>query len=139
MAAKDEKTRIRHAIDEVFNKGNMIALDDIMATDIVYHQPPRPDLKGLEAYKQFFTDLRKAFPNMQYTIDDLIIDGDTSAARYTLRGTHTGQWMGIPPTGKRVTWTGLWMTRTANGMGVEQWVYSDTLGLMQQLGIAPPK
>jgi predicted ester cyclase len=139
MAPEDEKTKVRHAIDEVFNKGNMNALDEIAAPGIVYHQPPRPDLKGLDAYKQFFTDLRKAFPDMQYTIEELIIEGDTSAARYTVRGTHTGQWMSIPPTGKRVAWTGLWMTRTVNGMGVEQWVYSDVVGLMQQLGVAQPK
>ena len=66
MASEDEKGRVRHAIDEVFNKGNTNALDDIMASDIVYHQPPGPDLKGLEAYRQFFTDLRKAFPDFHY-------------------------------------------------------------------------
>ena len=90
----------------------MNALDAIVAPDIVYHIPPRPDVKGLAAYKQYMADPRKALSGFQFTIHELIAEGNTDAGRWTKQGTHTGQLPGspIPPTGKQVTMTGLYMT-----------------------------
>jgi predicted ester cyclase len=140
MTSEEWKARVRHAIDEIA-KGNVDALDEFTAPDFVLHQPPGPDLKGLEAYKQLFRDQLKAYSDFQFTFDEFIREGELDAMRFTIRGTHTGQIpnMPIPPTGKRVTITGLMMGRTANGKAVEGWNYMDTLGLMQQLGVAPSK
>jgi len=141
MTSEDEKTKARRVINEVFNKGNVNALDEIVAPDIVYHVPPGPDIEGLAAYKQHMSDLRKALSGFQFELHELIVDGDIDAGRWTIRGTHTGQLPGppIPPTGKQVTMTGLYMTRVVNGKGVEQWNYVDNLGFLQQLGVVPPK
>ena len=139
MAPEDQKTRIGRVLEEAFNKGNVNVFDEVMASDIVYHIPPRPDVKGLAAYKQYMADLRKALSGFQFTIHELIVDGDIDAGRWTIRGTHTGQLPGtpVPPTGKQVTMTGLYMSRTVNDRVVEQWNYTDLVGLMQQLGVAP--
>lgn len=140
MTPEDQKAKVRSVVDEAYNKGNVNALDEIVATDVVFHRPPGPDVKGLDAYKRMVVDLLKAFSDIQFTIDEFIMEGDTDAMRYTFCGTHTGQLptLSIPPTGKKVTITGLVMVRTVNGKAVEEWDYADMLGLMQQLGIAPP-
>ncbi len=140
MSKEEQKAKVRRAIDEAFNKGNLNAMDEVVASNVVFHQPPMPDVKGLEAYKGILATLRKAFSGFQFTIDEFIGEGDTDAIRYTIRGTHTGQLpnMPIPPTGKKVTVTGMVMVRTVAGKSVEEWDYVDMLGLMQQLGVAPP-
>ena len=120
MASEDEKTRVLRIIEEAFNKGNMSALDEIVSPDIVYHVPPRPDVKGLQAYKEYLADLRRALTGFRFTIHELITEGNTDAGRWTIQGTHTGQLPGspVPPTGKQVTMTGLYMTHVVNGKGV---------------------
>jgi len=140
MSPEDQKAKVRRITDEAFNKGNMNAFDEVMAPDIVYHIPPRPDIKGAQAYKQYMGDLRKALSGFQFTIHELITDGDMDAGRWTIRGTHTGQLPGspVPPTGKQVTMTGLYLSRSVNGRLVEQWNYVDLVGFMEQLGAAPP-
>jgi predicted ester cyclase len=140
MAPEDHKTKVHRVWDEVWNKGNVNALDEIADPDIVCHQPPGPDINGLAAYKQHMAGLRRAFSSFEFTFHEHIIEGDTDAVRYTMRGVHTGQLpdMPIPPTGKQVTMTGLSMVRMENGKAVEQWNYSDVVGFMQQLGVAPP-
>jgi steroid delta-isomerase-like uncharacterized protein len=140
MAPEDHKAKVRQAFDEAFIKGNVNAIDEIAAPDIVFHRPPEPDVKGLAAYKQMIVDMRKSFSDIQFTFDDFIIEGETAAARWTVRCTHTGQMpsMPIPPTGKRVTMTGLTLVHMVNGKAKEEWEYVDMLGFMQQLGVAPP-
>ena len=78
-----------------------------------------------------------AFPDLHFTIEDLIAEGGTVVVRFTTRGTHQGTLMGIPPTGKQVSGTGMFIDRIVNGKGVEQWFNSDILGLLQQLGVLP--
>lgn len=141
MASEDLKTTTKRAWDEAFHKGNVNALDEIVAPDMVHHQPPGPDLKGLAAYKQMVADMRKAFSDIKLTFDEIIVEGEVSAARWTFQGTHTGQMADmppIPPTGKRVTMTGIGLIHTVNGKVVEMWQYPDMLGFMQQLGVVPP-
>ena len=139
MATDDEKTKRLRTIEEVFNKGNVDALDGITAPDIVYHVPPRPDVKGREAYKQYMADMMKAFSGFSFALHQYIFEGDADAGRWTIQGALTGQMPGspIPPTGKQVTMTGILMTRLINGKAVEQWNYVDFLGFMQQLGVKP--
>ena len=78
-----------------------------------------------------------AFPDLQFTIEDMIAEGDTVVVRYTTRGTHQGNLWGIPPTGKQVSGTGMFIDRPVNGKAVEQWINGDDLGLLQQLGVIP--
>jgi steroid delta-isomerase-like uncharacterized protein len=139
MTPEEMRAKVLRACDEAYNKGNFDALDEINAADVVWHNPPGPDIEGLEAYKQMMKGLRNALSGFQFTIDQHIAEGDTGAIRWTIRGTHTGQLLNlpVPPTGKQVTMNGVLMTRLVNDKAVEHWNYSDMLGFMQQLGVAP--
>lgn len=90
---------------------------------------------GREGFKQFVLMYRSAFPDMHITIEDQIAEGDKVVSRWTARGTHQGELMGIPPTGKQATVTGINIERFANGKFVEEWSNFDALGLLQQLGV----
>lgn len=109
----------------------MAVFDEILNPDVVFHTASTT-IQGLEAYKQFLLMLYTAFPDEQFTIEDIIAEGDTVVVRYTTRGTHLGNFMGIPPTGKQVSGTGIFIDRLVNGKAVEQWGNTDTLGLLQQ-------
>jgi predicted ester cyclase len=139
MTPEEHKTKVRQAWDEAW-KGNVDALDEITAPDILDHQPPLPDTRGLAAYKQTITEMRKTFSDIQFRFDEIIVEGDSEVARWALQGTHTGQMQNMPPappTGKRVTITGIGFAHQKNGKTVEIWQYIDMLGLFQQLGMVP--
>lgn len=124
-------------IYEVGNKGNLDVVDEIFATDYVSHNPTGPDITGPEEYKQFISGLRTAFPDLRFTTDDRFTKGDKLVVRWTARGTHKMEFMGIPPTGKQVTVTGIVIHRFVGGKIQETWEKSDALGLLQQLGVVP--
>ena len=134
----DEKARIRRFYDEVWNQGNLAAVDELTAPDFVEHNPQPgipPDREGL---KQLVTVYRTAFPDTQFTVEDLIVEGDKAVVRWTARGTHQQELMGIPPTGKQATVTGIDIYGIKNGMTAEHWGNFDQLGMLQQLGVIPP-
>ena len=89
------------------------------------------------AANQYYATYRAAFPDTHLTIEDQIAEGDKVVTRWTATGTNQGTLMGIPPSGKRVTITGISITRIANGKAVEDWVNFDTLGMLQQIGAIP--
>jgi predicted ester cyclase len=97
------------------------------------HQQYRP-----EGLKQFISLFRAGFPDLHFTIEDMIAAGDTVVVRQTYRGTHKGELMGISPTGKQVTITSIDIGRFTGGKLVEHWGATDSLGLLQQLGVVPP-
>jgi predicted ester cyclase len=132
------KVDIRKIVNEL-NKGNFDVMDDYYSQDFVSHQPPFPDIRGLKAYKRYHANMRVAIPDLQMTIDELIVDGNIGTMRYTDRGTNTGQskTFPFPPTGKKVSWSGLIMSRSEKGKMVEVCNFADNLGLLQQLGIIP--
>lgn len=136
------KNMAHRDIEEAWNKGNFDVLDDFYVTDFVYHIPPYPDIKGLEGYKKYISSIRSSYPDVQITIDEIIVEGDIGAFRWTYQGTQTGEspTLGIPPTGKQVTFTGCAVFHSVDGKFVETWNYADWVGLMQQLGfkIVPP-
>jgi len=136
--SKENKTIMRRALKEVVNKGNLDLIDELVSPDFVDHTPFPGLPPGREGIRQTIGMLREAFPDLQITIEDLIAEGDKVVSRQTLRGTHQGEFMGIPPTGKQVTWTGILIFRIADGKIVDQWIEQDQLGLMQQLGLVPP-
>jgi len=94
-------------------------------------------LRGRDEFKQLLSLYITAFPDARFTVEDQIAEGDRVASRYTFRGTHQGELMGIAPTGKQVTVTGMIINRIVNGKSEEGWLNFDALGMLQQLGAAP--
>jgi len=138
MLTKDLKALVRRLYEEC-NKGKAAAIaviDELYATDIVQHGTGE-DTRGIKNYKQSFSEGYNAFPDPHYTIDDMIAEGDKVAVRFTMTGTHKGEFMGRPPTNKKVTVWGIFIHRIVGGKVVEEWARYDTLGFMQQLGVIP--
>ena len=138
MSTEENKALVRRVYEEAINRGNMAVVDELNSPNYVAHDPgfPQP-VRGPEGLKQYFMVFRSAFPDVHITIEDMIAEGDTIAVRQTSRGTHQGDLMGMPPTGKQVTVTGIAIHKIANGKFVESWINADNLGLLQQLGVIP--
>jgi steroid delta-isomerase-like uncharacterized protein len=121
--------------DKAWNKGDLDLIDELFAADYVGHDAPRPEpVRGPEGMKDFLRMYHAAFSDAEITLDDVIISGDRAVTRWTGRGTHDGDLMGIPPTGKPVVFTGIRIFRVAGGKIAEGWVVWDTFGLMKQIG-----
>jgi steroid delta-isomerase-like uncharacterized protein len=139
MSTEQNKAMDRRVYEEVWNGGNLAVIDELVAANYVDHdQEPPGALEGVEGLKQSVTMYRTAFPDVHFTVEDQIAEGDRVVTRWTARGTHQGAFMGIPPTGKQAMVTGISITRVASGKVVEGWTNFDALGLLQQLGAVPP-
>jgi len=136
--SEENKAIVRRIFRDFLNAGNLEAANDLFAPDFVNHSPGRRTTPDREGLKQFIAYLHAAFPDVSWTIDDLVADGDRVAIRMTLRGTHTGDLFGIPPTGKRIDMAAMTILRFAGGKAVERWNVSDDLLLLQQIGVIPP-
>ncbi len=129
---------VRRAVEEVWNRGNYAIVEELVASDIIVHSStPGDEIHGPAGIKQFYATLHAAFPNIHFTIEDQIAEGDRVVTRWSARATHTGEYQGILPTGKQFRLTGIDIDRFANGKVVECWPIADELGLLQQLGIVP--
>jgi len=135
--SEENKALVRRFVEEAVNKGNLTILDELVASDYVYHGPNGPQFRGPEGYKQLVTMYRTAFPDLRMTTEDMVAEGDKVVTRFSAQGTHRGELMGIAPTGKPVAVTGIFILRFANRKFVEEWENFDTLGMMQQLGVIP--
>lgn len=120
---------------EVLNTGNFALLDELLTTDFVDHTPQPGVPPTREGLKQSLIALRTAFPDVRYTIEGSIACGDEMVHRVSATGTMTGEFIGIPGTGRRATWTEIHMVRGANGRLTEHWAVVDQLGMLVQLGI----
>jgi hypothetical protein len=140
MSTEDRKANTRRFFSE-FSKGKaaaMAAMDWYYATDIVYHGTGGEEIRGLKNFKQFMGEMCDAFPDGHFTVDDMVIEGDRGAARYTVTGTHKGAYKGIPPTNKKVTMSIIGIVRrNSAGKIVEQWQTYDTMDVMKQMGLIP--
>ena len=136
-AAKSNIRAVRRFWDG-FNAHDLGVWDEVCAPTFVNHDPglPTPDA-DLLTIKQTIGGMLAAFPDMQSSEEDLIADGETVVVRRTMRGTHQGEFMGIPPTGGAVTFSGIWLAHLNDGRLHEQWVSFDALGLLRQLGAIP--
>ncbi|MCI0391732.1 MAG: ester cyclase [Acidobacteria bacterium] len=138
MSTEENKTVVRRLIEEFWNQGQLSVADELYSTDAVHRDPVTPDLgSGPESIKQLRTLYGTSFPDQQFTVDDLVAEGDKVVLRWTVRGTHQGELMGIAPTGQQVTVTGITIYRLANGKIAEEVTSWDAFGLMQQLGAIP--
>jgi steroid delta-isomerase-like uncharacterized protein len=122
--------------EEVANKGNLDLIEEICAPDYVCHEVDQ-DIRGPEGVRQFISMLRAAFPDLHVTVEDVIAEGEKIVQRWTGRGTHQGELMGIPPTGNRVSVAGITISRFKDGKVSEEWEVYDMMGMMQQLGVIP--
>jgi steroid delta-isomerase-like uncharacterized protein len=137
MSTEENKVHVRRLYDEVFNQKNLAAIDDYFAPNVIDHSLPPGAPGGIEGVRFTISMFLAAFPDLQLTVEDLIAEGDRVVARWTLRGTHQGASLGMPPTGKQVTMPGISIVRFDGGKSAEQWVVHDQLGMLQQLGLAP--
>ena len=132
--SEQNKARIRRVIEEAYSRGDLSVVDEVAASDMVIHASTQ-DIRGREGAKQFVTMFRTAFPDLHFTIEDQIAEGDMVVTRWTARGTHRGDFQGVPATGREIRLTGTDIDRMTNGKVVECWAHVDELGLMQQLGV----
>lgn len=133
MSSEENKALERRLVEEVWNKHNPDAADEFVAPDVLENNP-LPGLRhGRDGYKQALGMAFAAFPDVVLTIEDLIAEGDKVVERWTIRGTHRGDFMGIPATNKQVTVSGIDIYRYAGGKRVETWSQYDSLGMMHQL------
>ena len=124
--------------EEIWNKGNLAAIDKLFAADFVGHYPGFPN-PNKESYKQWAEYEFSVFSGISCTIEDMVAEGDRVVIRWTWRGTHDGgEYMGISPTGKHVTMSGTSILRIENGKIAEEWGNSDELGKLRQLGVVLP-
>lgn len=132
---ENNKFLVRRFIDEVYNKGNLAVVDELLGSD--FHLPDElpPGPPGREPYKKHVVAWRAAFPDLHVAIEDMVAEGDKVVYRWNLQGTHRSEFMGVPPTGRELVASGIVIFRVANGRIVEAWQNYDSLRLFQQLGL----
>ena len=136
--SEENKAAFRRIPEELFNSGNLDLADELFSSDYIEHAPVPPGWpSGLEGFKMFVAMLHTAFPDLHYTVENVLAEGELAAGHVTVRGTHQGEFLGIAPTGREVTWSETHVGRFENGKLVEYWGNSDDLGIMQQLGAVP--
>ena len=138
MSAEDNKALVRRYCEEAWNKHNPAVVDQIYATDFVDRSPDIPGIPHTrDGLKQFMGVYLRAFPDANITVEDQLVEGDRVVTRWTGRGTQTGEFMDMPPSGKRVAVPGIQIDRFSGGKIVEEWTLFDQLGMLQQLGAIP--
>jgi steroid delta-isomerase-like uncharacterized protein len=137
LASEQNKKIVRRVFEEPWT-GNLAVVDEFVARDYIGRDPANPEpVRGPEGVKEFISTYRAAFPDAQITVEQQLAEGDLVATRWRGRGTHEGELMGIEPTGKQVTVSGLTISRLEAGKIVEEFQNWDTFGMMQQLGAIP--
>jgi steroid delta-isomerase-like uncharacterized protein len=133
---KENLENIYRRIIEAIGRGDADALDELMAPDIVDHNPVPDQAPGVEGFKQWMAYARSSFPDLSGTVEDIIGEGDRVATRVTWRATHRGEFLGIPPTGRTVSFAAFHIVRFSGGRAAEWWGTADLLSVIQQLGAA---
>ena len=135
MTTEQNKATVHRFYEEVWNKGNVDFSYEVFADDYVRHDlRPTKALPGPEGQRKIAADFRAAFPDLEWTVDLILGEGDLVVGRWTARGTNTGPWGSVEPTGKTARFSGVNIFRFANGKVVEIWNHRDDLGLREQLG-----
>jgi len=134
----ESKDLARRFYDEVFNAGELDRVDELLTPDFVDHEegpPGMPD--GIEGVKAFVAMYREAFPDLRATVEEMVEEGDKIAVRTTFTGTHDGDFMGIPASGRTISIQAMDVVRVVDGRAAEHWGVTDVMGLMQQIGAIP--
>jgi predicted ester cyclase len=132
-SSEDNKAAVRACFENA-SLGNFDALDEIVAPDYVVHPE---EAHGVDGLKEMVEGYRNALSGLRVTIDQQFSEGDYVATRFTISGTHEGDLMGTPPTGKNVAFTGVAISRCEGGRIVEEWELTDAVGLLGQIGALP--
>jgi steroid delta-isomerase-like uncharacterized protein len=136
VSADDNKAIVVRWI-EAYNDRDEQAEADVRTSDYVAHAPGLPGPLDSDGWTQFIATFSGAFPDIRLTVEDMIAEGDMVATRVSFKGTHTGEFQGIPPTNKQVTFSEITFDRIVDGKVAEHWLELDQLGLLRQLGVAP--
>jgi steroid delta-isomerase-like uncharacterized protein len=137
MSTEESKATMRRYFS-VFEQGNIDLLERLLAPDYVNHSPATPDLPtGPEGVKGVVAMFRSGMPDLRVIVEDMIAEGDKVATRYTLEGTHEGELFGVPPTGQRLSIKSISVERVLDGKIRDHWRITDSLDMMQQLGVIP--
>jgi steroid delta-isomerase-like uncharacterized protein len=137
MSTLDKATVLR-LMDAIWNERKLEVLDEMIASDYVRHDPAFPgEVRGPEGFKQYVLAMCTPFPDARVSIEDVIAEGDRVAIRWIFQGKHSGEFMGIPATGKELTVTGISIIRIRDDKIAEGWDGYDALGMLRQLGAAP--
>lgn len=134
MSVEENKKAFYRAFEEIWNQGDYSVIPEVISPDYTNNYGH----KGLDEFEQLVKGSRTTFPDLHYSVDEIIGEGDTLAARLTLTGTFLGKYGDIEPTGNSVNLTSAFICRFANGKCTETTVFSDSAVLYQQLGISPP-
>jgi len=139
---KRNKAVVRRLVDEMLNTGDLTVAEELWARDYAFHPGDGSEAMDRDTHKIDFRDLRTNFPDVHFTVESMVAEGDLVATRLTIRGTHRGPLpapMGpVAPTEKELEWTAMTMHRVRDGKVVEGWINYDALGMLQQVGVLPP-
>ncbi|MBB3674653.1 ester cyclase [Modestobacter versicolor] len=138
MSTEGNKAVVRRWIEEFKTGGDEAVADAVRSPRFVNHSAPPGAPSGPEAGKAAFRAMRAAFPDLHVTIEDMVAEGDQVVTRQTFAGTHRGEWMGVPATGRAVTWAVIDVVRLEDGLLVDHWAVADMLGLRAQLTAEGP-
>lgn len=133
MSVEHNKMIVRRQFEELINNRNLAVLDTDMAEDFVDHEAPPTQPVGPDGVKKWIVRLYQDVPDLHVTIEDIVAEGDRVVVRNTWRGTHSGPFMGMAPTGKRFELKGMVLWRLTEGRLIERWATLDHWGLRQQL------
>lgn len=131
------KALARRLIEDFWGKGNFDVADEIMGLNYVNYNPPPGIPVDRDGYKEWGAMFRSGFPDQQAVAEEIIAEGDRVVTRWSTSGTHQGEFMGIPATGKRINVSGITIVRVVDGLIIEDWTEMDAMGMMQQLGVIP--
>ena len=138
MSTEGNKAIIRRFLEGIFSQGNPDVVDELAAPNFVVHDPSsEAEEVDAQGVKESIAWSHSAFPDLRVTIEDQVGEGDKVATRWTVRGTHQGEMMGVAPTGNQVTFTGTQTDYILGGKIVESWSNWDTLGMLQQISAVP--
>lgn len=135
IGTTDNETVVRRDIEEVWSSdGDLDAIDDLVSEEFVYYTPMM-DIHGREEYREMAEEVRKMFSDFELEVEDVVAADDEVAVRYTMRGTNTGEMMGMEPTNERIEMTGILIDRVEDGKIRERHDNADELGMFVQLGV----
>ena len=135
MSIEENKAVVRRFFEELLSRDDIAVADELLSPGFRFYFAGSPNPMNLESYKEFLVARRAAFPDRRFVVEDMIAEGDKVSVRFTMRGTHKGEFRGIAPSGKEVTMTGIDTIRLSDGKMVEDRVEVDQLGMMRQLGV----